>query len=313
MLTPPDILCLGEASARLCATDPDRRSYRLDPAGDALLTALAAARSGGRVGLLAAAPDGVTGDALLALCRANAVDDSAVKRENGELERSGGPDGAAGAFTIDSVAPLQPSDLPLALLRRVRVLHVASSFQARCHHRCDTALEAMRIARSVGVAVAYRAEADRAGWPLERARAIALASLRGADIALVSREDGARLTGFSDCDAICDYQLANGARMVLLELGPGETLVATSLSRQRITLRAEPVKDATLRHAAHDGAFLAEWVRAEDPFEAARYALTALRLVREGRDIIEALPSKAAVMAHRARRDRDESVAGTDL
>jgi 2-dehydro-3-deoxygluconokinase len=306
MTTPPDILCLGEASGCLSLVDASRRLHRLDLAGDGLLAALAAARAGGRVGLMAALGRDPIAEVIRRVCLAERIDDSALKIDDNLPTGFGIADAAMprSRHALTAGIQISPSDLPTALLRRVRVLYLGSALQSRSVRTCDASFEAIRIARSVGVAVAYRAAAEGIGWPLERARAISQAALRASDIALLTLDDGARLSGFSDPDAVCDYHLANGARIVLLSLSPRETLVATSLARQRFTARAGAAADAPLRTAAHDGAFLAEWVRAEDPFEAARYALAAVTLLKGGDDALDCLPSRTAVLAHLARQER---------
>ena len=83
--------------------------------------------------------------------------------------------------------------------------------------------------------------------------------MRSCDIALPGFDDGQALTGRSDADAIVDFYLRLGARLVVLKLGKEGAIVATLRRRERIA--AHPVKaiDATGAGDCFDGAFLTEY------------------------------------------------------
>ena len=86
-------------------------------------------------------------------------------------------------------------------------------------------------------------------WPLRRARAIIHEAMRGADIALPSLDDATQLTGRSAPDAILDFYLGLGARVVALKLGKDGSAVATperaSASRHLPSKRSTPRAPAT--------------------------------------------------------------------
>ena len=131
---------------------------------------------------------------------------------------------------------------------------------------------AIDIARDAKRLVSYDPNLRLKLWPLRRARAIIHEAMRSCDIALPGLDDALALTGLSDPDAIVDFYLRLGARVVVLKLGKAGALAATAKARERIAPHPVKAVDATGAGDCFDGAFLAEYVRAADPFAAARFA-----------------------------------------
>ena len=121
--------------------------------------------------------------------------------------------------------------------------------------------------------------------------------MRSCDIALPGLDDALALTAESDPDAIVDFYLRLGARLVVLKLGKAGALVATAKGRERIAARPVAEVDATGAGDCFDGAFLAEFVRAADPFAAARFANVAASLSTLGYGAVAPLPRRAEVEA----------------
>ncbi len=96
--------------------------------------------------------------------------------------------------------------------------------------------------------------------------------MSNADVALPGLDDARQLTGVEAPDAIVDFYLRLGAKIVALTLGKEGALVATPARRERIaSIKVEAV-DATGAGDTFDGAFLAEYLNAGDPFAAGRFA-----------------------------------------
>ena len=83
----------------------------------------------------------------------------------------------------------------------------------------------------------------------------------------------------------------------MLKLGKAGALAATPEARERIAARAVAAVDATGAGDCFDGAFLAEFVRAGDPFAAARFANAAASLSTLGYGAVAPLPRRADVEA----------------
>jgi 2-dehydro-3-deoxygluconokinase len=83
----------------------------------------------------------------------------------------------------------------------------------------------------------------------------------------------------------------------VLKLGKDGALAATPKGRERITARAVAAVDATGAGDCFDGAFLAEFLRAGDPFAAAHFANAAAGLSTLGYGAVAPLPRRAEVEA----------------
>ena len=86
-----------------------------------------------------------------------------------------------------------------------------------------------------------------------------------------------------------------GPKIVALTLGSDGALIATKERREWVTPVKAKVVDATGAGDMFDGAFLAEYLRTNDPFAAARYANVAAALSTEGYGAVAPMPRRAAV------------------
>ncbi len=121
--------------------------------------------------------------------------------------------------------------------------------------------------------------------------------MRSTDIALPGLDDAEALTGLTDADAIADFYLGLGARVVVVKLGKIGALAATPETRERIAARKVKAVDATGAGDCFDGAFLTEYVRTGDPFLSARFANVAAGLSTLGYGAVAPLPRRANVEA----------------
>ena len=160
--------------------------------------------------------------------------------------------------------------------------------------------EAFAIAREAGVLTAYDTNLRLKLWPLTRAKAIINAACGMADIVLPGFDDATQLTGLSEPDAIADFYLRLGAKIVALTLGHEGSLVATPERRERLVpIKVEAI-DATGAGDCYDGAFLAEDIRTGDAFAAGAYANVAAALSTQGFGAVAPLPRRAEVEARMA-------------
>ena len=203
----------------------------------------------------------------------------------------------------DASARMLPTeaDAPTQAIRAARILHVSGISQAISSSATDLVLAAIDIARQANVLVSYDTNLRLKLWPLRRARAITHEAMRGADIALPSLDDATQLTGQSAPDAILDFYLGLGARVVALKLGKDGSAVATPERRERVAPFRVDAVDATGAGDAFDGAFLAEFLTRGDPFAAARFANVAAALSTLGYGAVAPLPRRADVVAAMAK------------
>ncbi len=297
-----DILCIGEPLAEFNATRGDG-GYLFGFGGDTSNAAIAAARQGACVGYVTALGDDEAGHAFRALWAREGIDASCVRTDRdaatGIYFVSHGESGHRFSYLRNGSAAsrLTPDDIPFALLRRAKALHVSAISQAISTSACDAIFAAIEAARAAGALVSYDSNLRLKLWPLARARAIIHAAMASCDIARPGLEDARELTGLREPDAIADFYLRLGARIVALTLGRDGALVATPDERRRVaSIAVEPI-DATGAGDCFDGAFLAEYLSTHDPFIAGRYAAVAAALSTRGFGAVAPIPKRAEVEA----------------
>jgi 2-dehydro-3-deoxygluconokinase len=297
-----DILCIGEPLAEFNATQGDG-GYLFGFGGDTSNAAIAAARQGASVGYVTVLGDDEAGHAFRALWAREGVNASFVRND---------PDAATGVYFVahgenghafsylrngSAASRLTTRDIPFDPLRRAKALHVSGISQAISTSACDAVFAAIEAARDAGALVSYDSNLRLKLWPLPRARAIIHAAMSSCDIARPGLDDARALTGLSEPDAIADFYLRLGARIVALTLGREGALVATPSERRRVaSIAVEPV-DATGAGDCFDGAFLAEYLATRDPFIAGRYAAVAAALSTRGFGAVAPIPRRAEVEA----------------
>lgn len=300
---PSDILCFGEPLGEFNQTEPRKPTYLFGFGGDTSNCAIAAARSGARVGVIGAVGDDTFGRAFFELWAREGIDTSAMARvegaDTGLYFVTHGPEGHEFTYRRagSAAARFTAADLPVEAIRQAKVLHVSGISQAISDSASQAVREAMRIARAAGVTVSYDTNLRLRLWPLERARQVTNAAMAEADIALPGLDDARQLTGRDTPDAIADFYLERGSRIVALTLGRAGALIATPDRRQTVPSIAVKAVDATGAGDCFDGAFLAEWLATGDPFRAGRYACAAAALSTTGFGAVSPLPHRADVLA----------------
>jgi len=295
------ILCFGEPLLEF-NQQPNGR-YLAGHGGDTSNCAIAAARSGAQVAMLAHVGADAFGDSFVELWRGEGVDTAAVRRDpaahTGVYFVSHGPDGHQFSYMRagSAASRITPQDLPVEAIRSAAILHVSGISQAISDTAADAVFEAIAIAREAGARVSYDTNLRLKLWPLTRARAVIHAAMAQSDIALPGMDDAQQLTGLTDPDAIADFYLTLGARIVALTMGKDGTLVAAPDRRERVAAMPVEAVDATAAGDTFDGAFLAELVAGRDPFAAARYANAAAALSTQGYGAVAPMPRRAEVLA----------------
>ena len=272
----PKVLAFGEAMIEFNQASKDRPDYLQGFGGDTSNFCVAAARQGVSAGYVSALGDDHFGRLLLGMWQAEGVDTSCVRIDpaapTGVYFVSHGPHGHAFDYLRAGSAASRyaPRDLPLDAIASARVLHLSGISVAISSSACDAAFEAIAHARRHGVQVSFDTNLRLKLWPLARARAVMTEVLRQTHICLPSWDDVAVLTGLDNRDAIVDWLLAHGARVVA-------------------------AVDATGAGDCFGGAFIARLVEGDDPFTAARYANAAAALSTEGYGAVAPIPRRAAV------------------
>ena len=297
-----DLVCLGEPLLEFSAVARNGETVYLQGyGGDTSNCAIAAARQGASVSYVTALGDDAFGREFLDLWRREGVAVDAVTVD---------PQAPTGLYFItyqdglhefsyrraDSAASrMRPETLPLEVIRNARILHVSGISQAISDSACDAVFTAIAAARDSGTQVSYDTNLRLKLWPLARARAITHAAMAEADIALPGLEDARQLTGLDAPDAIVDFYLELGPKVVALTMGAAGTLVATAELREIVPAHKVEQVDATAAGDTFDGAFLARLLAGDSVVAAARYANTAAALSTQGYGAVGPMPTSDTV------------------
>ena len=304
-----DVVALGEALVEFNQTRPGEPQYLQGFGGDTSNAVIAAARAGARTAYLTRLGSDAFGQALLDLWAREGVDTTAVERD---AQHPTGiyfvTHGAAGhefsylraGSAASRMAPAWLLDAPAAVLQQCHILHVSGISLAVSASACDTAFEAMRVARAAGARVAFDPNLRLKLWPLARARACIAHAVSLCDIFLPGLDDMAALLGLHDADAIADWGHAQGAATVVVKLGADGVLLSSTdpaVPRQRVPGRSVALVDATGAGDCFDGNLLARLALGDDLAAAVRYANAAASLAVQGFGAVAPLPTAEQVRA----------------
>jgi 2-dehydro-3-deoxygluconokinase len=297
-----DILSIGEPLAEFAEVTRDGETL-LAPGygGDAMNTAVAAARQGARTAVFTALGDDPFGKRFLDLWDREGVDRSGVivrkDAPTGIYFVTYGPDGHAFTYYRKGSAAslMTAAELPQDLVARSRIVHFSAVSQAISASASAACLAAAKQARESGALLSYDTNLRLKLWPLEKARETTLKAAALADILRPSIDDARHLLGIDDQDAIVRTFLEMGARLVVLTLGPDGALLATREKTEFVPGQHAKALDATGAGDCFTGAFLAEYLRSGDAARATRYGNVAAALKTLGRGAVGPIPRRAEV------------------
>lgn len=299
-----EILALGEAMVEFNQTGAgDGRLYLQGFGGDTSNFAIAAARQGASVGYLSALGDDDHGRMLRALWQREGVDDSGVHTDAGAFTGvyfvTHDAQGHHFSFlrTGSAASRMRPGHLDAQRIAAARVLHLSGISLALSESARETCHAAIATARAAGVQVSFDTNLRLKLWPLETARTEMTRVLRQCDICLPSLDDVAAISGRTDPDALVDWCLEHGARIVGLKLGAQGAIVADGTQRHRIAAHACSPVDATGAGDTFGGAFVARLLAGDALLDAGVYASVAAALSTEGYGAVEPIPTAERVRA----------------
>jgi 2-dehydro-3-deoxygluconokinase len=306
-MTSPALVAIGEPMLEF-NQQPDisgdgRHLYLEGYGGDTSNAAVAAARQGVPVAYLTALGRDPAGARFFDLWQREGIDTSGVRvsedRATAVYFVTHGQNGHEFLYyRRDSAASgYGPEDVDTALVGGARILHASGISQGISARAADAVFHAIAVARAAGARVSYDTNFRPRLWPAARAAAVMHAAIAQADIALPSFDDATVLTGLADPDAIADFYLRLGPKVVALKLGADGVLLATPERRCRIPAHPCRFVDATGAGDTFAGGFLARLILGDAPEAAARYATVAAALKCEGFGAVAPIPRAAQVRA----------------
>ena len=295
------LVCLGEPMMEY-NQQPDGL-YLEGFGGDTSNAAIAAARQGAKVAYLTAVGDDPQGARFQALWRQEGIDISGVRID---LERptavyfvTHGDSGHRFQFyrTGSAASDYGARKLDRTVVEQAGILYASGISQGISHAGADAVFQAMEWVRAAGGQIAYDTNYRPKLWPVARAASVMHAAIAQADIALPSLEDAQMLTGLQTPNAILDFYLNLGPKLVVLKLGEQGALLATPEHRLPVPpFKCHPV-DATGAGDTFCGSLLARLLAGDVPEAAARYAAAAAALKTEGYGAVAPIPNREQVLA----------------
>lgn len=270
---------------------------------DSQNVAIAAARQGASAGYLTSVGQDWMGDAFLELWRSEGIDASRVMRHPTAPTGVSFVTHSAAGHKFDylrknsAASLMEPAALAADYIAGAKFFHVSAIGQAisdSARRTCDAAID---VARAAGAKVSYDTNLRLRLWDLDTARKVIHATIARCDLALPSLDDSRQLTGLAEPEAIVDFYLGLGARLVALKMGPEGALVAARDRRTRIAPHRVQALDATGAGDTFDGAFLARLLAGDSVDAAARYANVAAALSTQGYGAVTPIPRKDEVIA----------------
>jgi 2-dehydro-3-deoxygluconokinase len=298
---PLDIVALGEALIEFNQRDPAQPLYHRGFGGDTSNAVIAASRQGARCGYISQVGDDSFGAELLALWQRESVDAGGVRVVEGAPTGiyfvSHGPRGHEFTYrrAASAASVMMPADLPRERIGQAQWLHVSGISMAVSASACETVLEAVSVAKTVGTRVSFDLNFRPRLWDAQRAREMSERLLRDADLFFPSVDEVELLTGLSRGDDAIAWAHACGARQIALKLGAKGCIVSDGARVQHIApYTVEPV-DATGAGDCFAGSCLARLARGESLAEAAAWANVAAALSTQAFGAIDGLPDARAV------------------
>ena len=301
-----DLLCMGEPMLEFNQLPPQpdgTRHYLEGHGGDTSNAAIAAARQGARVGYITALGRDMPGDSFMELWAREGVDASTVLRtdrwQTGVYFVTHDAQGHHFLHyrTNSAAAMYTRADLPDQAIAAARMFYVSGISQGISNSAADAVFAAIDIAREHGVKVAYDTNYRPRLWSPARAAAVMHAAIAHADYVFPGMEDVVVLTRLTDPDAILDFYLRLGPKVVVLKMGDDGAYLGLPDRRLRIPPHKVTVADATGAGDALCGAFLARTLAGDGPEAAARYAVVAAALKCTGYGAVAPIPFAAEVRA----------------
>ncbi len=295
-----DLLCVGEPMLefnQLPLLPDGARHYLEGHGGDTSNAAVAAARQGASVGMIAGIGRDMPGDSFMALWTREGIDTSTVTRSDRYL---------TGVYFVthdqtghrflhyranSAAAMFGPGDVPSSTIERARMLYLSGISQGISTVACDATFAAIDAARRAGVLVAYDTNYRPRLWPPMRAAAVMRAAMESVDYALPGIEDVTTLTGLTEPDAMLDFYLRLGPKVVVLKMGEAGAYLATPEARVKIPAFPVRAVDATGAGDTFCGSFLARILAGDTPETAARYAAVAAALKCTGYGAVAPIPT----------------------
>jgi 2-dehydro-3-deoxygluconokinase len=300
-----EVVCMGEPLVAFVADAPEplheARSFSAHVVGAELNVAVGLARLGVAVAFVGRCGDDPLGERIARTLRGEGISTTCLARDSaptGTLVRNVRPFGVSEvqyARQGSAGSRLGPDDVQAAreLIARARWLHVSGITAAMSPSGERAAKAALAIAREAGTLVSLDVNLRERLRPVSEQRPILRELAAGADLLLCGEDEGRRLTGAADVDALLEELLAWGPDRVVLKRG-AEGAVSADRAGARVAVparRLAQIVDPVGAGDAFAAGLLRELLAGAPIGEAMAVGCTVAAYVLTSRGDVEGLPS----------------------
>ena len=304
-----DIVCMGEAMVEFTRRNRSKSEalYIRGLGGDTSNCAISAARQGVKVAYLSAVGDDQFGKIAIDTWLTEGIDVSQVFVD---------PTSPTGIYFIDPVpkgrnftyyragsAASRMSSISSSqtILSRTAILHLSAITQAISIAPNEPSFEAIDIVKKNGGRISYDTNLRLNLWGLEEARRVINKTLTQADILLPSLDEAQILTGLDNKEDILNFYLQFEPEILALKCGSEGAIVIFEGRKEYIPALNVNAIDTSGAGDTFAGAFLAQIIQGESPFEAARFAVVASGISVQGYGAMAPIPNRKQVLRAMAR------------
>ena len=304
-----DIVCMGEAMVEFTRMNRSKNEalYIRGLGGDTSNCAISAARQGVKVAYLSAVGDDQFGKIAIDTWLTEGIDVSQVFVD---------PNSPTGIYFIDPVpkgrnftyyragsAASRMSSISSSqtILSRTAILHLSAITQAISIAPNEPSFEAIDIVKKNGGRISYDTNLRLNLWGLEEARRVINKTLTQADILLPSLDEAQILTGLDNKEDILNFYLQFEPEILALKCGSEGAIVIFEGRKEYIPALNVNAIDTSGAGDTFAGAFLAQIIQGESPFEAARFAVVASGISVQGYGAMAPIPNRKQVLRAMAR------------
>lgn len=289
-----DLICLGEPLFELNACQDGL--FKGGFGGDVSNVAVAAARQGIDVALIARVGDDQFGEKLRGLWSREGVNHEQVLSASGE---DTGlyfvfHDGDGHHFVYrrkgSAASRMLPEQIPGDAISNARMFYTSGISLGVSPELQSTTQEAIHTARQSGVSIAFDPNLRTALWPLDKARQVTHDAMRRCNIVLPGLDDARQLTSLQSPEDIIGFYHNLGAEVVALSLGADGVSVSDGQGILTIPGVTVPAVDATGAGDCFNGIFLSAYLKNKDALKSAELANRGAALSTTGFGAVDPIP-----------------------
>ena len=304
-----DIVCMGEAMVEFTRMNSSKSEalYIRGLGGDTSNCAISAARQGVKVAYLSAVGDDQFGKIAIDTWLTEGIDVSQVfvdpNSPTGIYFIDPAPEGRNFTYYRAGSAASRMSSISSSqtILSRTAILHLSAITQAISIAPNEPSFEAIDIVKKNGGRISYDTNLRLNLWGLEEARRVINKTLTQADILLPSLDEAQILTGLDNKEDILNFYLQFEPEILALKCGSEGAIVIFEGRKEYIPALIVNAIDTSGAGDTFAGAFLAQIIQGESPFEAARFAVVASGISVQGYGAMAPIPNRKQVLRAMAR------------